>query len=292
MHECEERNARGVGAQRPETHADGLKAVGLKKVHLEVVPTALRADGKQDSFFHALPHDPACQPRCRRIGHETKAALEQAVELVLDEHLESSVDGDRRQSRVARLLQSFDQQRPVALGREDVRVEVVSFHALRVGQDDLTDSKRSDLCPEASEHFRSGKCKEHVDPRQGRNGRFKRAPQFDRVGRNGLYRGHSARATQDTDTHLMPRRDPQDVLQVGGSDAGETDITSTSDFAGLEKDQIHTSCKLGKRRCQNDCRYSLENCCTRVSSASDNGGRSAVPANDAASVRASRPSRL
>lgn len=219
--------------------------MGFEKLHLEVVPAALRSDGEQDSFFDALPHDRPCQPRCRRIGHETKPAPEQAVELVLDQHLESPVDGDGRQSRVARLLQSFDQQRPVALGREDVRVEVVSFHALRVGQDDLTDSKRRDLCPEASEHFRSGKCKEHVDQRPGRNGRFKRALQFDRVVGDGLYRAHSARATQDPDAHLMPSRDPQDVQQVGGAGAGETDITSASNFAGLEKDQIHTTSSLG-----------------------------------------------
>jgi hypothetical protein len=121
----------------------------------------------------------------------------------------------------------------------------VSFHALRAGQDDLTDSKRRDLCPEASEHFRSGKGKEHVNQRPGRNGRFKRAPQFDRVVGDGLYRAHSARATQDTDAHLMPGRDPQDVQQVGGAGAGETDITCASDFAGLENDQIHTTCSLG-----------------------------------------------
>ena len=120
----------------------------------------------------------------------------------------------------------------------------MSFHALRVGQDDLTDSKRRDLCPEASEHFRSGKCKEHVDQRPRRNGRFKRALQFDRVRGDGLYRAHSARATHDTDAHLMPSRDPQDVPQVGGAGAGETDITSASDFAGLEKDQIHTVSSL------------------------------------------------
>jgi hypothetical protein len=61
---------------------------------------------------------PILTPRSRKrfsvVRHETKPALEQAVELVLDQHLESSVDGDGRQSRVARLLQSFDQQRPVA----------------------------------------------------------------------------------------------------------------------------------------------------------------------------------
>ncbi len=61
-----------------------------------------------------------------RIGHHSKPR-KQPVQFVFDQHLELLVDRDARQLRVARLLQPFNQQRPVAISREDMCVEVVSF---------------------------------------------------------------------------------------------------------------------------------------------------------------------
>jgi hypothetical protein len=43
------------------------------------------------------------------------------------------MNGDEGQASVARLLQSFDQQRAIARRREDMGVEVVALDAFRVG---------------------------------------------------------------------------------------------------------------------------------------------------------------
>ena len=163
----------------------------------------------------------------------------ESVQTILDQHLELPVDGNVRQPGVARLLQSFDQQRPVTVRRQHVRVEVVSLHPVRVGQDDPPDSHGGDLCPEPAHHLRSREGKDQVDAWTGRHDRFERAVQLDRSIADGLHRAHATRAIDDADAHAVPGRDLQDTSQVIGACARKGDVATIVDLARLEKNHVH-----------------------------------------------------
>ena len=90
MHEREERDARGIRAQRPQSHADTLEAVpasrrfSSKSFQPPSGPTASKT-----SFFVIFPHRALCdnfpsQPRGRWIGGQAKRGPGQAVEVILD----------------------------------------------------------------------------------------------------------------------------------------------------------------------------------------------------------------
>ena len=147
MHDGERRHAGGVGPQRARSHAGLAKAARLQQPELEAVPAALRSDRQQNSLIPALAPDVAQRHRRRRVGDDAQTVAEQAIELILDQRFELPVDRDGGEPRVARLLQPFDQQRPVGLRREDVRVEIVTLDLLGVGQDDLPGAERGDLRP-------------------------------------------------------------------------------------------------------------------------------------------------
>ena len=183
VHDGEKGNAGRVGAKRTRTHADGLEAVRPEKANFEGVPAALRPYGQKDSFVdalrhalrHSLPQDRTHRARRRRICHQTATILKQTVQLILDQHPELPMDGDAGQASVARLLQPFDQKRTVALRRQDVRVEIVSFDARRVGQDDSPHAERRDLRPEPPHDLRTRKREHEVDTRLWRNARVEHA---------------------------------------------------------------------------------------------------------------------
>ena len=149
------------------------------------------------------------------------------------------LDGDSGKPGVARLLQPFDQQGPVASRRQDVRVEIASLHAFRVGQNDLPDPERGDLSPEPPHHLRSRQRKQKVYPWPGRSIRFERAVQSDSPVGDRLDGAHAARAVEDADAHLRPRRDLEDVHQVRGAGVRKIDLARPAGFAGLEDDQVH-----------------------------------------------------
>jgi len=110
MHEGHQRDAGRVGAERARAHADELEAVRVEQPELEFVPATFGTDGEQDAWLTAVLQDRTRGRPRRRIRHEPNTATEQAIEIVLDEHFEPPVRGDGRQSRVACLLQAFDEQ--------------------------------------------------------------------------------------------------------------------------------------------------------------------------------------
>jgi hypothetical protein len=126
-------SARRVEAERAWPEADQLKAMRREQRQLESVPSALRADREEHALLISLAGQ--CRTNRRRpawIRDETNALGEQAVEAILYEDFELPMYRDGGQSRVARLLQPFDEERAVTRFRQDAGVEVVPLDALRV----------------------------------------------------------------------------------------------------------------------------------------------------------------
>src|SRR5688572_33073090 len=98
-----------------------------------------------------------------RVGDEAEA-FTQRVEVVLDENPELAMDRDGRKAGIAGLLQALHEQRPVAVWREHMRVEVITFDALRVGEDDLSHAQRCELRPQPAHDFRAWEREKQVDP--------------------------------------------------------------------------------------------------------------------------------
>ena len=246
----EERHASRVGAQRARAHAAGLEAMRLEQGQFEVVPATLRPDGEEYSVDALADHLGRRFFRSR-IGHETlstgsigstRPAREQAFQVILDQHLELPVDRNSRQPCIARLLQSFHEERAVALGRQHMRVEVVAFHALCVGQDDLPGSQRTELRPQPPHHFWPRKRKQQVDPGAGWDHRVKRAAQSDGAKGDRFHGSHTAGAIDDADANVMSGRDLENVQQVPATRAPKTRTASSAslaDFTWLEKNEIH-----------------------------------------------------
>ena len=176
-----------------------------------------------------------------RPGSATRRSppVEEAVESVLDQRLELLVYRHLRQPRVAGLLQALDEQRAIAFRRHHVRVEVVAFHARRVGQYDLPDAERGELGPEAPHHLRPGQRKEHVNGRPWRDHRFEPARQVNRPVSERCDRCHAARAIEHPDAHDVPRRHLQHGHQVPGAHAGQVNGAIGADLAGVEENQVH-----------------------------------------------------
>ena len=158
------------------------------------------------------------------MGDEAKSTSAQTIQFVLNEHLELSVNRDERQPRVARLLQSLDEQRPVARRGEDVRVEIVSFHARGVGQNDPSNAEGRKLGPEPPHHFRPRERKEQINRRTARHARVERAAHIDPLVGGGLHDTNAERAVEDSHAHLMSGRDLQDVQQMQGARARQAHI--------------------------------------------------------------------
>ena len=164
-----------------------------------------------------MPRTTVERPGRGRIGHDANSRPEQPIEVILDQDPKLPVDGNDRQPSIARLLQAFNQQGTVGLGREDVRVEVVALDLLGVGQDDLADAERRDLRPETPHHFRPRNSEQQVDARPRRNVGFERAAEDDGVALDRLHSGEAARSVEQANPHLMPRLDVKDVHQMSGA---------------------------------------------------------------------------
>ena len=119
-----------------------------------------------------MPHRIAQRRLRRRISDEANAAWKQRIEMILDQDLELPVDRDERYARVARLLQSLDEQGTIGLAGEDMGVEVVAFDFLGVGEDDLADAERRNLRPEAAHHLGPWHGEQEIDGRSWRCVRF------------------------------------------------------------------------------------------------------------------------
>ena len=165
--------------------------------------------------------------------------LEETIKVVLDQDLESSVDGHRRQPCIACLLKTFDEQRAVALGLQHVGVEIVSLDALGVRQDDLPHANRADLRPEPAHDFRTGKGEEQIDARSGGRCRFEFATQLNHATGDGPHGAGSTRAVDDAHTDLVARRNLQHREQMSRAVVRQTDLPSIIDVRPLEQDEVH-----------------------------------------------------
>src|SRR4029434_5993817 len=110
MRDRQEGGACGVDAQRPWSEADPMKAVCFEERQLERVPTSFRPDGDEHAPI-AIARGVSQRSADRRgatwIGDETDASTEQSVQVILHEDPELPMDRNRRQPRVACLLEPF-----------------------------------------------------------------------------------------------------------------------------------------------------------------------------------------
>jgi len=77
------------------------------------------------------------------------------------------MDRDLRQPGVARLLQAFDEERPVARRVQHVRVEIVAFDTRGVGEDDAAHAERGELCPQPPQDLGTGQRQQQIDVGRG-----------------------------------------------------------------------------------------------------------------------------
>ena len=142
--------------------------MSFQERHLEGVPAALRADREKHTPIRAITDRRPRGHRASGLRGKTETRTEQRVEMILHEHLELPMHRHRRQPCVARLLHPFDEQRTIAALVQNMRIEVMPFHALGIRQDDLPDTQRGELSPQAPHHFRTGKGEQHIHLWPGR----------------------------------------------------------------------------------------------------------------------------
>src|SRR5262249_26660813 len=104
-----------------------------------------------------------------RLGDETASGWKQCRQIVFDQYPESLVDRYDWQAGVACLLQSFDEQWTIAGLGNHMGVEVVTFNALSIGQDDLAHPERRKLSPEPPQNLRARQREKKINLRPRRN---------------------------------------------------------------------------------------------------------------------------
>jgi hypothetical protein len=144
----EQADTGGVDAQRARSKPDKRKSAGLKKIALERIPAAFRSDREQHASSRVgLRERGGDRTFASRVGQEPHGCPGELVEVVLDQLAELAMDGHTRQPRVARLLETLDQERPIARFGQDMGIEVRTLHPFRIREDDPPDAKRRKLRP-------------------------------------------------------------------------------------------------------------------------------------------------
>lgn len=149
------------------------------------------------------------------------------------------MDRDLGQDGVKRLLKTFDQQGPIAIGRHHVGVEVRALHTLGVRQQDTAHSDSRELRPEAPQHLRPRHGKQEVDPRVGLGYGLEDALQKDRTFDHGKDGSDAPRPAQDTDPDGLSRHNSKHVGEMRGARPGEAQLAAARDLTRFKKNQIH-----------------------------------------------------
>jgi hypothetical protein len=173
------------------------------------------------------------------MGDEPDPFAEESIQVILDKDPELPVNGDRRQPRITCLLKAFDEQRTVRLFSQDVRVEVVTFDAFGVGQDDLPDTECRELCPQASHHFRARQSKQHIDLWTWGNCGFELAAQRDASVSHRGHCAHPERTVQHSDSNRLSRRHVQHVEQMRRARIRQSDALRVDAIVLVEQQQVH-----------------------------------------------------
>lgn len=239
MREREQRDARGIAAQGAGAEADGVEAVGAQQLQLESVPAPLGTDGQQEPLPLLARNDAGDRFSSRGVGNQAQGGTGEGVQMVLDQDAELPVYGDDRQLRVARLLQSLEQQRPVAGGLQQVGVEVVPLDPRGVGQDDAAGAKGGQLRPEAAKDLGARDGQQQVDggpERRGVDGALERDAAT--LGRQDA--GRAAAAIHDAHTYALLGDDAKHLQQMTGAGVVEGRPPVGVQFVGLEQQQVHS----------------------------------------------------
>ena len=153
-----------------------------QQVELKGIPATFGSDREQEGGIpvraRALTNGGTDRGRPGRIGHESRARADEAVEIILDEDLEPPMDGDHRQMSVAGLLEAFDEKWAVALGSQDVRIEIRTLDPLGVGEHDASDPESGELGPKPAHDLGAGQGEQNVDARSKRRRVFEDTCEF------------------------------------------------------------------------------------------------------------------
>ena len=187
-------STRSVRGPRPTAR----KPCACEERQLEGVPSALRTDGNEHPLIGVRTDRRTDGRRGLGSRHEAKAFAEQRVQVILDEHLQLPMDRDDGEPRVARLLQAFDEERAVARFGQDVRIEVLPFHALGIRQDDPPNTQRGELGPQAPHHLRPGQGEQDIDSRPRRDVGLEQAAQRHPAITSGLHGADAERTIEST----------------------------------------------------------------------------------------------
>lgn len=239
VREREQRDARGVAAQGTGTETNGVEAVGAQQFQLEPIPAPLGTNGQQEALPLLARNDAGDRFSSRGVGDQAHGRTGEGVEVVLDEDAELPVYGDDRQLRVARLLQSLEQQRPVAGGLQQVGVEVVPLDARGVGQDDAADAQRGELRPEPAKDLRPGDSQQQVDGGTGRRG-VEGAVERDAASLGQHDAAGAAAAVHHADANRLLGHDAKHPQQMTGAAVAEGGTPGGVQFVGLEQQQVHS----------------------------------------------------
>jgi hypothetical protein len=236
--QCQQRHTRRIDPQRTRTQTNSLEAMRLEQRQLVFVPAALRTNRDQNSSI--APGDRVTKRHgAARIRDEPYRISGDAIEVVFDQHFEPTMDRDCRQSGVACLLESLDEERTVTRVGEHVCVEVMTFDPFGVGENDLVYAERGQLRPQPAHHLWPRQREQQIDPRPRWCRGVENARQrHTAVGRRD-YRSHSERPFEQTHSDDRPRHDTQHLEEMGGPCVREHELLRADAIVLVEQDDVH-----------------------------------------------------
>ena len=163
------------------------------------------------------------------------------MDVILNEDPELPMNRDKRDPCVAGLLKALDEQWPVTIFSQDMRVEVVAFDTARIGQNDAADTERRELCPEPSHDLRPWKREQHVNPWPRRCRPLEHAAHRHASFTCGFDGSRPQRAIELSDSDRLTWCDSQYLEEVRGTCVGERYAARVHAVPLVEKQQIHAA---------------------------------------------------
>ena len=239
MREREQGHASRIRAQGAASHAHPREAVRLQQVRFVFGPPAFGADGEQDAPLaagHGIEHGNIAP----RVSGKAKRIRREPIEIVFDKNFDLLVNADFRQARILRLLEPLDQQRPEEVRIQHVRVEVISLHFPRVGQDDAADSQRGELGPESLHDLRAGKREQKINPRTRRGLATQTALNLNLIAVHPNCFRNAKRTVENAHTQRIAGLRMKHGSDVKRPVIAQHDARGINDLARFEKNQIHS----------------------------------------------------
>ncbi len=233
----------GIGAQDARADVDGMEAQRGEEVAFVGNPTAFGADGEESARIGERGVE-----EWRGVAgmqKETVVVLGDDGEFVLKEGFEALDDPDLGKEGVTGLGESLDQAVTKVMGFEDMGVEIATFDACGVGEEEAVDAEGGDLWEEAVEDLGTGKSEEKVDRRAFRHrarGEAEEDLRFDGE-ESAVVQG----AVEEAEEEGVAGLGAEDAADVGGAWSGEAEGVVV-DLVGFKKNPVHSVRHRGRGR--------------------------------------------